>query len=110
MNRGHDHRRERRLDELAALLRYLEALAEERLSRSSAEADERVRTHERDFRFEPRATRANLRRVWLRVYAALTSRFPFEVLYYIGDVHQIAIDASLFQRAIEQLYERSFRK
>src|SRR5207244_12303670 len=56
MQRGEDIRRERALDELAALDRHLEVLADYGLRRGRAERDDDVRLDCRDLGFEPLLT------------------------------------------------------
>src|SRR3982750_1459910 len=53
MQRREDERRERALDERAALHRYLEVLADHRLGRGRAEADDDMRLHRGDLAFQP---------------------------------------------------------
>ena len=56
MQRREDERRERTLDESAALHRDLEVLADHRLRRGGAQAHYDVRLHCRDLGFEPKTT------------------------------------------------------
>ena len=107
MNRRHDERGQGRLDEFAALFGHLETLSKQRLRRCRTEANERVRSNEGDLGLEPGTARADFTRIRFRVYPPLTARLPFEVLYYVGHVNRLAIDAGLLQGAIEQLPCRS---
>src|SRR6476660_8847512 len=103
MNRSHYHRRQRRLDEFAALLRYSETLSKQCLCRRRTKAHQRVRPHERDLGLQPGAARIDLSRIRLCVNPSFTARLPFEMLHDVCDIHRAAIDAGLLQRAIEQL-------
>src|SRR5262249_49352203 len=79
MHRRHDDRRQRRLDALTSLTRHPEALSEQRLSGRCSETDEHTRFDERDLDVDPGAAGGDLRRVRLRVDAALAARLPLEV-------------------------------
>src|SRR5262249_19279934 len=68
-----------------------------------AEAHQSSRLDERDLGFQPWAASSNLGSVRLRVDAAFSTRLPLEVLDHVGDIDGLAIDASLFERAVEQL-------
>src|SRR6476619_2297512 len=100
MDRRHDQWSQRGLDELASLLRDLERLSEQRLSRRRSEAHNHMRPHECNLGLQPRTTRADLCRVGLRVYATLPPRLPLEVFDDVGDVDGLSIDACLFQSAV----------
>src|SRR5690242_1655354 len=98
VNGREDEWRERRRHELAAMRGDLELTAEQRLGRRGAQADDRLRLHERDLGVEPRPTRRDFARVGLLVNAPLPARLPFEVLDDVGDVDNGAIDARFAER------------
>src|SRR4029079_1536941 len=97
MHGGGHARRERRRDERPALLRDLEALAEQRLRGGGAETDEDPRLDQRDLRFEPWPACRNLRSVRLRVDAPLAARLPLEVLHDVGDIDEFPVDPGLVE-------------
>jgi hypothetical protein len=107
MDRGKDESRERRRDELAAARGDPELTPEERLRGRRTEADDRTRLHERDFRVEPRAARADFVRVRFLVNAPLAARLPFEMLDDVRDVDAPAVDAGFDERAVEEFPGRA---
>src|SRR3954467_2496776 len=102
MHRGNDDRRERRWHDRTTLLRDTERLAKQRLRRSGAETNEDAWLDQRNLGFEPGPARRHLRRVRFRVDPPLAPRLPLERLHDVGHVHDLAVDACLLQRAIEQ--------
>src|SRR5438093_2038706 len=107
MDRREDKRGKRRRDELAAMRSTLQLKADKRMSRRSAQADDRPRLDELNLSIEPRPARRNLAGVRFLVNASLAARLPLEVLDDVGDVDRGAIDAGVLERAIEQLAGRS---
>src|SRR5205823_5881803 len=101
MHGRRDERRERRLHELAAMLRDAELAAEERLRGGRAETGEHLRLYDLDLRLEPRMARGDLLGARALVDAALPARRPLEVLDRIRDVHRLAVDAGLLERVVE---------
>src|SRR5690348_2483553 len=95
-----------RLEPLAALLRDAELLAEERLRRRRAEADEHRRLHDRELRLEPGAAGHLLGPARLRVDAPLPARLPLEVLDRVRDVDLPAVDPREIERLVEQAPRR----
>src|SRR3954468_9659984 len=102
MERREDERRVRALDERAALHRHLEVLADHRLRRRRAEADDDMRLHGGDLAFEPLVTGIDLALRRRLVKASLAAQLPLEVLHGVGDVEMLAIDAGLAERLVQQ--------
>jgi hypothetical protein len=92
------------LDGLSPLLRHAEALAEQRLGRGSAEADDHRRLDGPQLRVEPWDARLDLRIVRLPVDSLCggAAPLPLEVLDRVGDVDLRAVDSGLLQRLIEE--------
>src|SRR3982751_1274361 len=101
MQRGEDVRRERALDELAALDRDLEVLADHRLRRGRAERDDDVRLDRLDLALEPLMAGVDLALRRGLVKAPLAAQLPLEVLDRVRHVEMLAIDARGLQRAVE---------
>ena len=96
-------RRQRRVDEVAALARDAEVAAEQRLGRGRAETDEHARLQHRDLGIQPRPAGGDLAPVRLLMDSALALGLPLEVLDDIGDVDLRAVDLDLLERPVEQL-------
>ena len=79
MDRRHDERSKRRLDEFAALPGHLESLSKQRLRRGRAEANKRMRTDERDLGLED-ADRFRFDGLW-----RITPRHHLRGAYYALD-------------------------
>src|SRR5262249_5808222 len=90
-------------DELAALLGDAEALAQERLRRRRAQANQDDRCDDAELGVEPQSTGVDLHRVRLLVDAPLPPRLPLEVLDDVGHVHEPPVDAGLQARRVEEL-------
>src|SRR5690348_14570961 len=89
---------------LSARLRDAKRLAEERLRRRRAKADDDAWLEDRELGLEPRVTGADLGVVRLLVDAALARpTLPLEVLHRVRDVHLAAVDAGVVERGVEQL-------
>jgi hypothetical protein len=87
----HHCRRQRRREELAALLGDAELRAQHRLCRGRAEAHDDLRVESEDLRFQPRPTGKHLVRLRLLVNAPFAARFPTEMLDRMGDVDNRSI-------------------
>src|SRR5436190_902827 len=83
--------------------RDLELPSEQCLRGGGAEANDRARLDQLDFCLEPRSTRRDFTGIRFLVDAPLSSRLPLEVFHDVRHVDGTAIDASLLQRAVEQL-------
>src|SRR4051812_32985784 len=102
MHRRGDERRERRLHELAAMLRHTELAADDGLRGGRAETREHLWLHHFEFRLEPRVARGDLLGARAFVDAAFPAWRPLEVLDRVRDVHGVAVDAGLLQGLVEQ--------
>jgi len=110
MHGGHDPRRERRRDRLAAVMGDAKARAQQRLRRGGAQADDHLGSHRFYLREEPGPAGGDLARVRLLVdapLAALARRDPLEVLHGVGHVRLPAIDARRGERRRQQLARRA---
>src|SRR5215203_6735 len=101
MDGGCHERRERRLDELPSLHRHLEGISYQRLGRRRAETHDNPWMQQRNLSIEPRAARANLPGLRLRMDAALAPRLPFEVFHHVRDVNPFARNPRLPQSLLE---------
>jgi hypothetical protein len=108
MNSGHHHRRQRRLDELAALASDAELLPKQGLRSSGSKRHDHLWLYYGDFGFEPSPASFDFVRVRLLVDASFPLTFPLEMLHRIGYVGLAAIDASEFQSLIEQPSSRTY--
>ena len=90
-------------DELAAVLRDLEVLADQRLRGRRAEADDHLRLHHRDLPLHPRPAGRDLPRRRLLVDPPAAAGLELEVLHGVRDVGLRAVDADLFEDFVEQL-------
>src|SRR2546421_9593770 len=95
-------RRERALDELAALHRDLETGRDHRLRRGCAERHDDMRLDGLDLPLEPLVTGVDLALRRGLVQAALATQLPLEVLDRIGDIEAVALDARGLERAVEE--------
>src|SRR5262249_46373801 len=78
--------------------------------RRRAETHDRVGLDKPNLRVQPRPAGPDLRSVRLLVNPPLPARFPFEMLYDIGDVDTVAIDARLLERTVEQAAGRTHER
>src|SRR5262245_44158559 len=106
MDSGQDDGRERRVDQLAAMVRDAERGAKPRLGGSRAKQDDGARLHDRELDVEPRPARRDVLRPRLLVNPPLAAWLPVEVLDDIGHVDVTAIDACRLERAVEKLAGR----
>src|SRR3954470_1158241 len=106
MQRGEDVRRERALDELAALQRHLEVLADHGFGGGGAQRDDDMRLDAGDLALEPLVAGVDLALRRGLVQAPLAARLPLEVLHRVGDVEVIALYARGLQRTVEQASRR----
>src|SRR5215813_12193822 len=86
VNGGEHIRCQRRRDELASLAGHPKILSQKRLSGGRSQADDDLRFHLGDLRFQPGTTRGDLPRVRLGMNSPLPHQDPFEVLHDVGDV------------------------
>src|SRR5207245_833898 len=103
MHRGHDGAHQLVLQDLAAHLRDLERLPQQRLRSRRAETDQHIGFQHRELSLEPWAAGGDLAGVGFLVEPQLPSRRPLEVLHDVRDVHQLAIDYGLLDGAIDEL-------
>ncbi len=104
MRGPHRHRGERRGADLAAVLRHLEVLAEERLRGGGAQAHDGARADDRELGVEPGAAGADLAGVRLLVDALLAPRLPLEVLHGVDKLtRQATIEVS---RETNKIFDR----
>src|SRR5690348_4322724 len=96
----------------ASFLRHPEALPHDRLRRCRAETDDDLGCDEPNLLLQPWMTRPNLGVVRFLVNAALCllAALPLEVLHRVRDVHVVAIDARLLERAVQQLSGRTDKR
>ena len=87
---------------LAAMLGEAKLRPEQILGSGRSQADDYLRLHGLDLRFEPRAAGYYFERIRFFVKPDLASWFPLEMLDCIGDVHLAAIDSGGFQALIQQ--------
>src|SRR5215813_14243495 len=108
MRRGQHAGRQRRGDPLAAAHGDPEALAEQRLRRGGAEADQDPGLDALQLGLQPGAAGLDLDLVRLAVNAALPRpALPLEVLHHVGDVGPTAVDSRRLQGLVEQLSRRA---
>src|SRR5437773_7882985 len=103
MHRGEQQRRERRLEELAAMLGYPECRAEQCLRRCGTQQHDRDRLYQCDFHVEPGTASRDVVRSRFFVNTPLAARLPVEMFDYVGHVHVRPLDARSVERAIEHL-------
>src|SRR5437764_4184204 len=111
-DRARVNRRRHALGELgvdpgAALLRDAELLAEQRLRRGRAEADEHARPHDGELGLEPRPAGRLLGPARLRVDPPLASGLPLEVLDHVRDIRLVSRDPGSLERLVEQPARRA---
>ena len=95
--RGHTFR----LDHFAAALRNFESFSEKSLGCSGSETNDDLRLNSYYFRIEPRTTGCDFECAGLFMDAFFAARFPLEVLYCVGDIDQLPVDACGFQGPIQ---------
>src|SRR4051812_42763521 len=95
-------RRERALDELAALHRYLEILADHRFCGGRAKGDDDMRFYRGDLPLEPLMAGVDLALRGRLVEAPLAAQLPFEVLHRVRDIKMLPVDTRRFQAAVEE--------
>ena len=113
MHGGHDARRERRRDRLAAVLGDAKATAEQRLRGGGPQADDDLGLNRFDLREQPRTAGGDLARVRLLVDAALAAiagRDPLEVFDRVGDIGLSPIDPGRLQRRRQQPPRRAHER
>lgn len=94
-----------RFQPFPAQLRHAKVFSEKSLCGACSETNEYSRLYEFDLGAQPRRARAHLRRLRLFVQPAFSpagTRFPFEMLYDIGDVDAVAVDTSLRKGVVEK--------
>jgi hypothetical protein len=91
---------------LTAMPGHAEVLAEQRLRRGRAEADDQTRAHRLDLGVQPGAARGDLQPLGLGVDPALAARCPLEMLDRVGDVHASAVDAGSLEAIVEDSARR----
>ena len=110
MHRRDDDGGERRGHRLSALARDPEIASEQCLRRRRSKTDQRRGLHDREFVLNPRPARLDLALTRLLVDPPFAPRLPLEVLDDVRDIHLSPIDASVFERAIEQLSGRAVER
>ena len=97
-----------RFHHLAAVLRHPERAPEQRLGSGAAEGHDQGRPHQPDFLPQPWIAGPYLAGIGLLVEPSLDQLLPheLEVLHHVGDVHVLAVEPDLDQRAIEHLARR----
>src|SRR5579862_4272004 len=98
-----DVRSHGRLDQLPALTGHADIPSQQRLCGGRTQADKNLRTHESELGVEPRAASLNFRVSRFLVNAALATlgERPFEMLYDIGDVNLVSVDARFMQSFVK---------
>src|SRR5438046_10443265 len=107
MNGREDVSRQRRGNELSALLSDTKPWPEESLGSRRAEANESRGMDQGDLGVEPRPAGGDLGRVRLGVNPPLAARLPLEVLHRVCDVGLTPIDTGLLEGSIEHLTGRT---
>src|SRR2546430_15834291 len=106
MSGREDVSRQRRGNELSALLSDTKPWPEESLGSRRAEANESRGMDQGDLGVEPRPAGGDLSRVRLGVNPPLAARLPLEVLHRVGDVGLTPIDTDFLRSPIDQLSGR----
>ena len=107
MHSGHDVRRERGLEKLAAMLRDAKIAAEEGLRSRGAETHDHFGPERGDLGFEPRTAGCDFGGVGLFVDAAFAAGLPLEMFYGVRDIDFLTVDASFDEGGVEELACRS---
>ena len=87
-----------------------DSLAEDGLGGCDTKADDDARLDNLCLGFQPRPTRRNLRGRRFFVFAALTLRFPFEMLHRVGDIQVSPGEAGFFESLVQNLPRRSYER
>src|SRR3954451_23481708 len=107
VDRGRDDRRELGLEQLAALARYAEARAEDRLGRRGAEQDQSLGGDHAQLLLEPRLAGVDLEPLRRGVDPAAAALLELEVLHNVGHVGLRAVDAGGLEPPVELAPGRS---
>ena len=110
MNRRHDKRCERRLDQFAALLTHTKIFSEQRLRGGSTQANEHRRFDHIQFRLQPGPAGRCLAAVRLFVDAPLAHWLPLEMLHHVRDVNLVAVDAHFLQNFVQEFSRRTDKR
>ena len=93
---------QRRFHEPASALRDLETFAQQRPRRDGAQAHQHPGPDDSDLGIHPGPARGDLGGAGRLVDAAFAARLPFEVLHDVCQVHLVAFDPRLGERAIQE--------
>jgi hypothetical protein len=110
MQSSHDRGKSGNLLQLTVALSDLEGAPKQALCRNGAEADDEFRVQCFQFGVQPWPAGTNLFDARLLMYPQFAARLPLEVFDRIGDVHLIAVYASLFEALVEQFAGRTHER